>query len=1329
MMSAIHIRLICTCLFAVGIIQVNYGQVIWSEDFSTYPARVTTGNNNNTANPAPDWTTTFNDCDDLALPDVYDNPLESYWGTQNGQFRVTDMEGLNCCAVGPDIGGTADNEWITEVIDIAGRGRIRFSVEAGETGDLEMGCNFACDNLADVIKVYYSLDGEAFRQACENNDLCGNFTNATVVQDHLIGETLQIRIWVGNKENDESHFFDNVIVEQSSTTPVAIAVSADTICVGGSANLEAPASIAGSAVLSYTWSPDDGNIDNANIADPVVSPPVTTTYRVRMETADGCLYFSDTTITVNPAPIADIPVDFQESCGMVTQLSATKSNGDGLWTALDGASVGLETLQNTLGAAPGPGTYRFVWTVSSPPCPADTDTIEVLFRNRPIARAGEDDSICGASAIIEATPTDFIPNVQGEWHTLSPDIVLQSASNPVTVATALRSGSYPVIWRETVDGICTDDDTVHLWFNVPVEIALLDTICNPTGDTYDILYRISGGFADQLETNGLPVGAGMYRIQDIPDGESVVIWARDPGICNHSDTVVVTHDCPCLTQAGQVVADTLTFCPGDLFSIPYDAQHVRDPNDTLLYLLATSPVPGPADVFYAIGLNAFLPGAQLIQPGTVYYGVVAVGTKNPSGGFGLQWTDPCLALSNAVPVRFLKPQQVAVSENITGCPDQPVDINLGGLQTGSYTVFYRFNGIPDQTVVSGPNPTLTYTLSAGKYYLELDRIVSNDDDQCITLRNTLVNIDIRQSPGLDFDFDSRLCVDEEILFLASPLTSVDSIHWDFGNGDGSNAVSPVTAYDTPGSYSVVVDIRDIYGCMHRFVLRDTVSVEAFPQPSFDVLGTDNDTLCFPDPIRLLRTTTGAGSGGYEWYLGSSLLGRNTDNITIQPNARGAYTVRLNELSENGCNGSAIRTIWVVGPRANLALPLDTVCYGDEVDLFYTSGSGIKSQEWVLSGHLRDTLLLPDPEIRVNGSETNKNLNVVLTLRGAAGCELTLNDNLFVSVTRAGFAVDQPDSTYCLGEDILVFDQSTGATDHFWKIDRFGFIDTVYVDTLRPDLPGTYDIRLLVRDSITGCSHETTGSFNVWRLPEIEAFSDTTCFDRSITLNATGAKTYEWIPETLVDSATSATPTWIQPAKQDTFTVIGTDEHGCTDTITYAPPVVSVPRPTQSRFDTLVARGDSILFVSWSDTLYSTRWKGGPATVCDTCSMWFYRAMEDGIVTRLAEDRFGCFQYMYTLNIHVQERYSLDVADAFTPNGDGINDVIFPDGLGIEHIELFEVYNRFGQLMFRGQGIVPAWDGTFEGKLQPADNYTYIVRAKMLDQHIREVQYGSFKLIR
>ena len=65
-----------------------------------------------------------------------------------------------------------------------------------------------------------------------------------------------------------------------------------------------------------------------------------------------------------------------------------------------------------------------------------------------------------------------------------------------------------------------------------------------------------------------------------------------------------------------------------------------------------------------------------------------------------------------------------------------------------------------------------------------------------------------------------------------------------------------------------------------------------------------------------------------------------------------------------------------------------------------------------------------------------------------------------------------------------------------------------------------------------------------------------------------------------------------------------------------------------------------------------------------------------------------------------------VPSAFTPNGDGKNDILRPITIGISQLHYFRVYNRWGQLVFSTTELGRGWDGMFNGAQQPANTYIF-----------------------
>lgn len=74
---------------------------------------------------------------------------------------------------------------------------------------------------------------------------------------------------------------------------------------------------------------------------------------------------------------------------------------------------------------------------------------------------------------------------------------------------------------------------------------------------------------------------------------------------------------------------------------------------------------------------------------------------------------------------------------------------------------------------------------------------------------------------------------------------------------------------------------------------------------------------------------------------------------------------------------------------------------------------------------------------------------------------------------------------------------------------------------------------------------------------------------------------------------------------------------------------------------------------------------------------------------------------------------LDVPNAFTPNGDGVNDLVKVRGFGIAKMD-WKIYNRWGQMVFQTVSISEGWDGKYKGVLQPQEVYVYVLDVTFTD---------------
>ena len=88
---------------------------------------------------------------------------------------------------------------------------------------------------------------------------------------------------------------------------------------------------------------------------------------------------------------------------------------------------------------------------------------------------------------------------------------------------------------------------------------------------------------------------------------------------------------------------------------------------------------------------------------------------------------------------------------------------------------------------------------------------------------------------------------------------------------------------------------------------------------------------------------------------------------------------------------------------------------------------------------------------------------------------------------------------------------------------------------------------------------------------------------------------------------------------------------------------------------------------------------------------------------------------------------LDLPNAFTPQSNSLNSVVYVQGFGIGRMK-WRIYNRFGNLVFESSSQEVGWDGKYKGVLQPMDVYAYTLEVEFTDG-TRATKKGDITLLR
>ena len=325
--------------------------------------------------------------------------------------------------------------------------------------------------------------------------------------------------------------------------------------------------------------------------------------------------------------------------------------------------------------------------------------------------------------------------------------------------------------------------------------------------------------------------------------------------------------------------------------------------------------------------------------------------------------------------------------------------------------------------------------------------------------------------------------------------------------------------------------------------------------------------------------------------------------------------------------------------------------------------------------------------------------------------------LFLSFTQAMAQIAMPD-TVCVGTTrrYKVNDAATPST-YTWKVD--GITQTTITNeiSITWNTPGTFLLTVLDHSS-GGCDGDIrSGLVYVIPLPVANAGPDAIiCFGTTQRLNGSGGTVYLWTPSTYLSNPAIPNPVVNAPlAGVLTYLLDVTDAFGCrslkkdTVVVTILPQVkvfagrdtsVVINQPLQLNAVDLNNAG--IVSYSWSPSFgLNNASVKNPVAVLDRDTRY--------ILTATTAD--GC-KATDDINIKVFQRADLYVPTAFTPNGDGLNDFAKVILVGIKELRYFNIFNRWGELVFSTSDASKGWNGIWKGGEQP--NAVFVWMAQAID---------------
>ncbi len=550
------------------------------------------------------------------------------------------------------------------------------------------------------------------------------------------------------------------------------------------------------------------------------------------------------------------------------------------------------------------------------------------------------------------------------------------------------------------------------------------------------------------------------------------------------------------------------------------------------------------------------------------------------------------------------------------------------------------------------------------------------------------------------------CDDNTVTFENnSTSSSIISYLWTFGvpgsPNNSSTLPKPTFTYADTGRYRVTLEVRGPGQCVGY----DTTEVLIYPgfKTNFNVTG-----LCFQLPFQFADATVSPNGRltGYKWDFGDPNQTNDTSNLAIASYkyANGGFdaAVKLVSRNDKGCVDSITKSI-PIRDKPIIPLPFrDTViCSIDSLQIplnYFGNGSITWSPATnIIGANTRNPTVFPKDTTRY-----------IVTLNDG-GCmntdSVTVNVVDFITVSLGN------DTTICLTDPITLRPQTIAST--FAWTPATGLSNASIRNPIaRPLQATTYTLTA----NLGRCQASDDITVNVAPYPisQITVPDTTICYGNRVTLrgNIVGSS-YQWAPANALINTNTLNPI-AGPSQTTWFTLTVTDPAGgCPKPVTDSVLVTVIPIITvQAGRDTSIVADQPLQLNATASTGNIYNWSPslGVSNTQISNPVITLGTDVDSVTYRLrVSDAGGCFGEDDVVVRVFKGRPDILVPSAFTPNGDGRNDILPATGIGITQLQYFRIYNRWGQLVFQTQELNKGWNGLYQGVQQPSGTYVFMAQ--------------------